>query len=516
MLTNKLIKLVFVLVVALIGMWLMLSPTSRYGAGISSDSATYISAADSFAVGVGFFDYKGDPLVDFPPLYPLILGSLTYLSGVTPFVWARLINAVAMSLLVISCALLFLRCFPYQPLWLFIGTASILFFPSFYIIGANVGADLLYILFSVWFCLVAQKFLATKSVIWLAFLSLLALLGSMLRWIGLCMLVTQLLLIAIAYRREIKKAALYVLIFGGLAAIPFALWVVGRNYLNYGTFIGSMDAAAVSVWQNLAFSSARIAQWFFATPSVFWLQVVAIGLIFLLSINHKEDWQRWLSRLLSNSFLPVILLTLVYLGSIVLTVYNTDHYEAYDDRLQVPIFFALIIIWFSLLDELVFIHLSGRVKIAGIFLIVVMTGVGLIYPISTIIQFTRLSNENGVVFYNLYNTKEMVRSGLVVYLKEHPIDINVPIYSNEPEAVYFFTRHPVEQSPYDIENYKARPANITTQYANWPPEDEAYLVWFSSSYKKHHYDPEALTQLAELNPLYKRADGAIYLVERKK
>ena len=82
-----------------LGSLLILLATSRYGVGLSPDSASYIAAARSLLAGRGYLDYNGDPMVLFPPLYPTLiaLGSLIWPD---PIFVARYVNAASFGLIV--------------------------------------------------------------------------------------------------------------------------------------------------------------------------------------------------------------------------------------------------------------------------------------------------------------------------------------------------------------------------------------------------------------------------------
>ncbi|HEX5942577.1 MAG TPA: hypothetical protein VFY66_09880, partial [Anaerolineales bacterium] len=47
--------------------------TSRYGAGVSSDSTKYLSVAQNLLAGNGLYDHRGLPLLSWPPLYSILL-----------------------------------------------------------------------------------------------------------------------------------------------------------------------------------------------------------------------------------------------------------------------------------------------------------------------------------------------------------------------------------------------------------------------------------------------------------
>ncbi len=61
--------------------------TSKFGLGLSVDSANYFSAAESFSKGLGLIQFDDFRYLNAPPLYPLLL-SIAYFMGVSPHLFA--------------------------------------------------------------------------------------------------------------------------------------------------------------------------------------------------------------------------------------------------------------------------------------------------------------------------------------------------------------------------------------------------------------------------------------------
>src|SRR5258706_15257297 len=55
--------------------------TSRYGAGVSSDSVAYLAVAQNLRDGNGLYDHGGFPLLSRAPLYSMVLAGLNLLRG---------------------------------------------------------------------------------------------------------------------------------------------------------------------------------------------------------------------------------------------------------------------------------------------------------------------------------------------------------------------------------------------------------------------------------------------------
>src|SRR5690349_20743468 len=89
---------IFLLVLSLLASILCATVTSKYGAGVSSDSTKYLSVAQNVAEGKGLIDHKGAPLLSWPPLYSLILAGLSLLTGLDVFTAGWFFNVFLLGL----------------------------------------------------------------------------------------------------------------------------------------------------------------------------------------------------------------------------------------------------------------------------------------------------------------------------------------------------------------------------------------------------------------------------------
>jgi len=507
----------FALLAALAGSILVLAITSTYGPGVSSDSALYLASADHFAAGEGFFDMSGGPLIDFPPAYSFLLGMLKWASGMPSLNAGRLLNLIAYALTVLCAAILFKNCFPQRPLWFYLGTFATLLSLSLYTMASNIGTDLLFVLSILCFYLLSQDFLVRKRLLTLTWLALLAAFASLLRWVGLSMTVALVILVWIAYHSDWRKALIYSLTFGVLGSLPVMIWSLLRNYLMYGTLVGYFNSATISIPGNLSYFYSKMSQWFVpvqVTNRIPLFVFLLAALAALLVINKKADWLRWVRRFILPAILAVFVFSLVYLVSVSATGITADHADYYDDRYPAPLYFSLLIALFVTLDELVLIHIHSHKKVAD-FIIVVLFTAWAIYPLTLIYKFTLRSLENGVMAYNLYNTKAFHEAGLVKYLQSFPLEEDAILYSNITEAVYLFTGRTVKLSPQDPKNYYADPDTLQEYYQNWPPESKAYLIWFETNEKRNYYAPSSLRIISSMKKLYEDPDGMMLVAAPK-
>ena len=93
---------------AMVAGGLVLFATSRYGPGISPDSAAYLSTAENAKAGHGLISYTGHPIADFPPGLPIVLATVAWATGSSVVTAARIVNACSMAAIVLE-ATVFLR-----------------------------------------------------------------------------------------------------------------------------------------------------------------------------------------------------------------------------------------------------------------------------------------------------------------------------------------------------------------------------------------------------------------------
>ena len=87
------------MIAAFTGVVIVLLLTQHSGLGISPDSIYYMSAADSFLAGKGFYQFDEQPFVMFPIFYPFFLSFIKLFFGpnfifVIPYVNALLFGVV--------------------------------------------------------------------------------------------------------------------------------------------------------------------------------------------------------------------------------------------------------------------------------------------------------------------------------------------------------------------------------------------------------------------------------------
>lgn len=501
------------LVVAFASCLIVLLATSRYGAGVSTDSVNYLAAADHFSSGDGILDYSGKPLILWPPLYPLLLGGLKAITGLPAFELGRYLNTVIYGLIVFLPAVLFQRSFHGSRYWFYLGLLIGFSSVSILYLASNISSDPLFISLILIYTLVAQDFLREKRLKWLILLIFLSALTPLIRLVGISFIVISVVLVWVAYWDHKPKALTYSVMGGILASIPILAWGLGRNYRISGTLFGAREFYKMLPLENLKDMYFKMSLWFMPQTILNILPFVVFILLFLIAalfFNRSAQWFRLGRRLVDRNNLPHLLLSVLNLGLLLYTVVTIDHVDQFDDRYYVPAYIPIMILFFICVDELFMSHIGvSRRKYGYLFLFILVLSWSL-YPIYGIYKFVRISMESGVSYYNNYNHQDIQDSSLARFLDSFEFNSEIPIYSNVPPLVYFNLNRDVLPSPRFLFQESSDPGSQPAPM--WPNEKAAYFIWIESEERRDYYDPSQIGEVVDLTVLFEGKVGGVYLV----
>jgi hypothetical protein len=491
--------------------------TSRYGAGVASDSVNYLSVAQNLASDKGLIDYLGSHLILWPPLYPLLLAGLKLITGLDVFVTAWYLNLFLLGLNLCLGGILFWRVFSKFPLYAYLSTLFVFLSLSSLRLHDMIGSDALYLTITLAFLLATDEYIhqhSTRSFVSMIMLSTLAPLQ---RYIGLAVTVTALLVILIEHRKSLQTMIRSGVVLGLVSIMPIFWWLILRNLLTFGSLFGTNGNQTIDIRQNIDLALTKMLHWFapylsFLMPLLTrpWLVLGAIGLILILiNIQSRQNWSAWIRALMSRSTYPMMLYTLVYFSALAVTVVTSDHRFLFSDRYYVILLVPTIILVWLTYEHLIKPHLrfSEHYLNYGLIAAFILWSV---YPLYSLREYTANALQQGEPSeYNLFNTRayhEMKVVTAIQRLREQ--QPNALVYSNYTEAVWFFTRKPVQPSLTD---------NVSDKeiYSGWPQGNSGYLVWFKPNEYKHYLPPEKLAGFAKLDLIYSDPSGDIYYVQAR-
>jgi len=511
---------IYLLLLALFGMIVVFLVTYRFGPGISTDGARYLSTAESLVEGRGFYDYLHIPLTQFPPLYSIIIAGISLIIGMDVFVAAQYLNILTFGMVIWLAGYFFYQLFPQQPLYAYFGSAIFATSLSLIIMASNILSDLLFLAITIGFLILGTKVLEIGNRKNLILMGLIAAISPFQRYAGLALIITGAFLILFLFRKNLSKAILYAALFGILTSLPILTWVFFHNYRPTGILFG--DRMPPVYLGNLQVTIEKAEHWFVPATVT---NIIPLGtlvsalLLILIAGNRIDDWKRWMLSLVDPHFLPSLIFLLLYLAVL---VFNVSYYEVrfpYMDRIHIIMLPALLALIFLAIRELTPGYLrnldSRKLQILSICVFLLW----LSFPIYNIQKYMKKAYYQGDVSeFNMFNIPVLRDSGLAQYLAEQAVIKNQKFYSNYEAAAWFLTRYPISKMPFgDVKDKRVDPQEVLQQFPTWPGKDgNGYVIWIKAlSYKPYVLSPEQLAERADFQLLYSSEGGDIYLLTPK-
>jgi hypothetical protein len=511
---------VYLFSLALTGMLLVYLVTYRFGPGISTDGARYLSTAQSLVEERGFIDYLNAPLTQFPPLYSILIAGFGLLTGLDVFAAAQYLNIFSFGLVIWLAGIFFYRTFPYQLMAAYIGSTIIATSLSLIIIASNVLSDLLFLAFTLAFLSVATDMLETGSKKSILTLGVIAGFSSFQRYAGLTFSLTGALLLISLYRRQPGKGILYAGLFGFLSALPIVLWVYFHNYLQTGILFGIR--LPPNYLGNLQVTLEKAVHWFLPATLTNIVPIWAIVLVILIILaarNHLVDWKRWLNSLATPFLLPSLIFFILYLCVLVFNVSYSEVRWPFMDRIHIIILPALLALMFLTIRELTPSFIRNQISRNAHLLAVAVFVVWLVFPVYNIQKFIRKAYVQGETSeYNLYNIQVLRDTGIQDFFRSQSIGPDQKIYSNYEAAAWFLTRRTITKMPHgETRERKVDSLEVLKLFPDWPGKDgDGYVVWIDElSFKPYVLHPDQLIERARFELVHWSKGGEVYRLTPK-
>lgn len=510
----------YLLAISLLGIFFALIITHKYGAGLSTDGARYLSTAENLLHGRGFYDYLDAPLTQFPPLYSLIIALVSFVTGADVFITAQYLNVLTLGLVIWLAGIFFRRLFPESILYAYIGSGVFVTSISLLRIASNILSDLLFLAMTIIFLMSASKWIEKPSRKNLVFLSVICAVSPLLRFAGLSFILTSSVMVFLYYKKERLKGIFFAALFGFLTSLPTLSWVIFHNYLQTGILFGVRKPPSIA--GNLGTTIEKAVHWFipYSVTNIIpeWLILVVV-LTIVLTGNHLVDWKNWGRKLMSPNFLPNFIFLAFYTSVLIFNVSYSEVRWPFMDRIHIIILPSLMAIGFMTFRELKPVYLRRISTKTLQSMVVIFFILWLVYPLNNIQKYLRSAYYDGETSeYNLYNTRAQNESGLKEFIASLPVTPGDKIYSNYEPIAWFYTRHTILKLPQGPATPVApNPEEILQNYPNWPGEDgRGYMIWMKElGFKPYVLSPDQLTQKVDFQLLFSSKQGDVYKLTSK-
>jgi hypothetical protein len=510
----------YLLGVSLLGMFFVFIVTFRYGAGLATDGARYLSTAENLINGRGFTEYLGVPLTQFPPVYSIIIAIIRFVTRADVFVVAQYINILTFGGTIWLAGLFFRQLIPENLLYAYIGSTVFVTSLSLIRIASNVLSDLLFLALTIIFLILTSAFMENPSQKRLFSLGMLCATAPLVRYAGLTYILTVSLIILIQNHKNFFKGILQAGIFGFLTSLPTFLWIFLHNYLQTGILFGVR--LPPNPLGNLNVTIEKAVHWFIpysVTDRIPAWVIIGLMLGLLLTGYRFENWKRFGKQLTSAEFLPNIVFLVFYVSVLIFNVSYSEVRWPFMDRIHIIILPSLLAIGFLMVRELTPSYLQ-RVP-PNLLQTAVTVGfiLWLAYPLNGIQETLRTAWVSGETSeYNIYNTRGQNDSGVREFVASLPITSDDKVYSNYEPLAWLYARHTIQKLPQGpVRPEPPDPDEVLKNYPGWPGADGAgFVIWMKQlGFKEYVLSPEQLAPKADLELLYSSKHGDVYRIAPK-
>ncbi|MEX1248453.1 MAG: hypothetical protein WEA61_08215 [Anaerolineales bacterium] len=516
---------IFLAALAIAGSLLVWLATASLGPGLSTDGARYLSTAESIAAGRGIVDYLGLPLVNWPPLYPLLLAGLNWLTGLDVFGLGQIVNILAFGAIIYLGGIFFERSLPGNLVLAYVASLMLATSLPLLEVSANIASDPLFLICVLLFFLAAQNYLrARRRAAWWQ-MAALAVAACFLRYAGLTLIISGAAITLWAWRKDLRQAFVKAVGFGLVAGLPITAFAILHNLPATGTLLGAHRPSMALT--NFPVLFEKMAGWFlpqsWLSGPLSWLTgaaaLLAFGLVaaVLLAASNRKRRAAWVAALQRGNLFPSLVFLLVYGAVLVFSISTSEHQVPGSQRLHAVLLPAFLVLLGGAVQVLL---PKPPAKVAGMplrSLLLAGFALWLLLPVYRVQTYVRASLENGdVSYYNLYNTRPLRESDIVDHIQTLEFNEDEKVYSNNEGAAWFYLRRRIYRLPRYAAEAGQDLAAVMATFDGWPAADEqARLIWFERQldYKEEVPTPDQMQEFIRLTPTFVGRYGNVYLMD---
>lgn len=468
--------------------------TQHSGIGISPDSVQYLSAANHMVERFSFTDFNNEPFVLFPLGYPVFLAFTKIVFPFTINAYLPILNALIFSAILFCCSTI-LRAAKINN-----GFARLLILlllvcsPALLEVYTMLWSETLFILISLFFVLVAKRYVHQSSISSLLLLACIAAIGFSVRYVGIVFILTGAVLILFNPCLRFKQKLLHGLLMGIIGS-SLAILNLVRNSIVSGTYTGVRERAIRGFGDNLQDIGAVIIYWFPIPEAQQQLAIVLMFLFLLMSfilvVYHCIQAQYY------NRYSTIIALFLLVYSFFMLITASISRFETLSSRLMSPIFIPIILLSSLLVNRL----MIGKIKTVRVF--IVLTFLGLYGFVQNHQYHMNADTWEGVSVAGIpgYSEDQWTKSPMVAFIKKDLTKYQPKVFANANDALYYLTGINTVALPHK---------EISEEIEQFNTSEHFYLIWFFYGENDDLIDLAFILQQKKPIASWQFKDGIIY------
>jgi len=495
----------FALSMAILGFLLSFSLTWKYGLGMRQETIAYTTCAQNLLQGQGFscfFDISGEVYVLWPPFLPLVLAFLTVVTSAHTLGILRILNAASFGLAVLLLTLLVRKHVKSKEVALF-GSFLILSSKPLLFVSVSGWSESFFIFLVLLAFYSFEKYIQLDKRADLFLAAILVSLAAFTRYAGVSAILAGIILI-LSLRTSWKRRWLDAGIFGAIASLPLAAWLV-RNELVTKTLTGPREPSRISLLDNLYGLLNCASSWFIPFPfrpplriAIFLLVVSAVAYGFL---RQKKRTSAGPQASLGRGDWAWIAVSLCYFGFIWITR-SLLELEPLTDRYLAPLAAPLVVVVLVLIDR-GFGHLLALREKPALRMTVFLLAA--FYLLSAF--YSQVQAATGILATDGKRIMAPPKNSPLLAQLAQMSSPKHTFYSNTPDILTVLTGIPMKWSP-----QRGFPMNIDLRKKN--PEGDAFLVWRPRRTINKFMFPDEIRKRFKLELIFTSPDGDIYRLSR--
>lgn len=486
---------------------LILVGTSRYGVGLVTDSAFYLSTAESLLAGQGYWTFQGHAFLRFAPFYPTLL-ALTGLAGHDLFAIARWMDVLCFGLLnLVVASWLFARL--RSGVIALAVSVSILCSVPLQSVFYSALSEPLFILFTTVSLLDLDAFLRTERDLTLSRAALFAGLAWLTRYAGIALILTGGVILLTRRGAGLSRRMRDASLFAFISMIQSAPWLA-RNYLQSHQVMGHRLMPEATFAASMYHLADTISSWLVPVRFPSGVKVFTLGVAVLFACyasRHivNENRRRTRGALPGSAPLAVwFVFPLVYVVLLIATSLTWVATEEPNNRYLAPLYIPLALGLALLLDRDNTPTQRPGWKRAVVYVLFLW----LLYPVTYSVRRAWVYATSGP---GEFSTRAWRESDLMRYLGQHPLGASG--FTNEPYAVYLLTRQALGESPTQRWFRSVESPDYPSQMdLELRAGRSVSLVWFQRSTREDLFSLDELRKRYRLEAVASLDDGVVYVV----
>ena len=493
--------------------------TATYSAVVGGDALAFLSVALNFLAGEGWQDFKGDPMVRWPFLFPLLLAAFGWV-GIEPLEAGRWINSTAFGLTILAAGC-WLRS-NLRSRWLALAATAI--------IAASVPlshsasllmTESLFVLLTLLALMQLAAFLNRRTVAPLWWAAVFTALAALTRYPGVVLIGVGVLVLLVRRAPPLAARLKDSIVFGAIPSIPLA-GVLTHNWVVSGLLTGRRGESGDSLFDALSQAADAFRGWVIppnAPDGLGYLLWLAAGLV--LAAGTVVVWSGRNVGMGSKSppfglgpALPFGVFAVAYLVFIVAVVpFVVPRENGVILRLLLPACVPLLLVVVFLLDRFLSIKAAGwmgaiRYGLASLVALGALAHIGFsarenlrrtTQAYAAGYEYAEYGRENGDTVSNLARWQH---SETLNYIRDNHIEGR--IYSNMVGLAWFWDRTAALRK---LKTYRRIPLKM-----GWTEiEAGAHIVWLETDMNRERlsYDDLDIRLLPGIEIVAELADGLV-------